>query len=281
MFSDHFTKLRPQFLILLILFSSISILAQETVTPPKFKECLEYVDTKEIKACVSKRISNLIRKKLKVEKFQSQLHPGNNLIMVDFIIEKDKTINYFTINHPNEEIRNQIEKILSKIKFHTPAMHDGKAINIFYTIPIVIRELPSRVKPNPLYKNSGLALDNSNVENAQVLKYNLDEKLNKKIEFRDFDEIIKRRYLSSLYNNINIYKISSYLEKGTNTINASFTINKNRELINLSVHSNSEHVSNYIKEVIQKLPKLSPVYKDKEPEEAHYKLVLAYKKESN
>lgn len=80
-----------------------------------------------------------ISKELTIPEFLIE-HEISGKIYIDFIVEKDGSVNYCKIiKGLNRSIDNQIIKLIKSIQFSKPAMLNGEAVRTLYKLPITIQ----------------------------------------------------------------------------------------------------------------------------------------------
>jgi len=281
-----------KFLFTLIVFVSLSITANAQNansfsgsefdgTPPVLKQCKDITNPEVLKKCLSSNVDKNIKSKIKFEKILPELNAGINRLYIDFTVSANKEITGVVMNFPNGKLSEYVEKALQKLKFEKPATtSNGEAVNVRYTVPLIVKNDDFLNKPTPVYEESELRLTNIRLDELNwAPRYFFKETKMMGRPDKDMENSFtstKNRYISSIYNRVNIYKIGGYLDEGLNIFNIKFTIDTNGELNNFKSDIESENLNKYLKSVLENLPKLTTAVRNKEQTSADYELVLAY-----
>jgi beta-lactamase regulating signal transducer with metallopeptidase domain len=106
---------------------------------PIFPECDENATSEELKKCFSKSISTHVAKNFNTKLANDLNLTGRQKILVAFKIDKSGEITDVKVRAPHTELGEEAKRVINALPKLQPGMHDGKAVTVPYSLPIVFQ----------------------------------------------------------------------------------------------------------------------------------------------
>jgi beta-lactamase regulating signal transducer with metallopeptidase domain len=106
---------------------------------PIFPECDENATSEELKTCFSKSISKHVAQNFNTKLGDDLNLRGTQKILVAFKIDKLGNINDVKVGAPHQALADEAKRVINLLPKLQPGMHDGKAVTVPYSLPIVFK----------------------------------------------------------------------------------------------------------------------------------------------
>ncbi|WBL27308.1 energy transducer TonB [Zunongwangia sp. HGR-M22] len=104
---------------------------------PIAEDCDPNASNKELANCFYKSVRNTIMANVDTAIINSQnLEPGLYTAIAKFRINKKGKVDQVNVDFENKKIAKNIKLAVKKIKRLEPAMKDGRAVNIIFSVPV-------------------------------------------------------------------------------------------------------------------------------------------------
>ena len=106
---------------------------------PIFPGCDENATSEELKKCFSKSISTHVAKNFNTKLANDLNLTGRQKILVAFKIDKSGEITDVKVRAPDTELGEEAKRVINALPKLQSGMHDGKAVTVPYSLPIVFQ----------------------------------------------------------------------------------------------------------------------------------------------
>ena len=106
---------------------------------PIFPGCDNNATSEELKKCFSKSISTHVAKNFNTKLAGDLNLSGRQKILVAFKIDKLGEITDVKVRAPHSELAKEAKRVINALPKLQPGMHDGKAVTVPYSLPIVFQ----------------------------------------------------------------------------------------------------------------------------------------------
>jgi len=106
---------------------------------PYFPACSDTSTEKERKNCISNEISQFVNKNFNVNLANELGLKGRQRISVIFKIDKDGVITELKARAPHPELEKEAIRVIKELPKMTPGKHNGKAVVVPYSLPILFQ----------------------------------------------------------------------------------------------------------------------------------------------
>lgn len=106
---------------------------------PIFPECDENATSEELKKCFTKSISQHVAKNFNTKLADDLNLVGMQKIMVAFKVNTSGEINDVKVRAPHPALAEEAKRVVNALPKLQPGMHNGKAVNVPYALPIVFK----------------------------------------------------------------------------------------------------------------------------------------------
>ena len=106
---------------------------------PVFPGCDDNTTSEELKKCFSKSISTHVAKNFNTKLANDLNLTGRQKILVAFKIDKSGEITDVKVRAPHTGLAEEAKRVINALPKLQPGMHDGKAVTVPYSLPIVFQ----------------------------------------------------------------------------------------------------------------------------------------------
>ncbi|MBE16306.1 MAG: hypothetical protein CL867_08640 [Cytophagaceae bacterium] len=103
---------------------------------PAFKGCEDILNPKERAACTSDKVSSFVNKNFDIKAAEAVSQAGINRIFVKFKIDKSGNVVDVVSRASNKALSDIANKAVSALPQMIPGQHQGKKVNVLYSLPI-------------------------------------------------------------------------------------------------------------------------------------------------
>ncbi|MEY8847968.1 energy transducer TonB [Psychroserpens sp. XS_ASV72] len=204
---------------------------------PIYEGCKKEKSNHDKKDCMSLKIMELFQKNFKTEMHEeSDLEPGKKRIHLIFKIGTDGLISNIVARAEDQYLEAEAIRVAKLMPKLTPAMLDGKSVEVPYAVPILVDIIPN--------SNEGLT------------RYPIFRGCSEKLSNEELEECSRRKIMNFIKMSFDIEMANVVMPKARTTqFLLEFTINKKGKIENINAKANHKAIAIEAIKIAKRLPK--------------------------